>query len=133
MTKLGTQGQYLEVLRGEMGLSQQDFCEKIGVSRQWYSGQLKKKADVLNVQSLSELASDHIGEWLGTMAVDLLILQGNGRFVPCVCETEFWDKGNCPKHGMAPLPSASPQIPLRGYLEGEKQEGEVLAGVVSHA
>ncbi len=99
MAKKNVQGQYLEVLRGQMDLSQQEFCEKIGVSRQWYSGQLKKKADILGVQSLSELALDQAGNWVGSMAIDLLTLQGDARFIPCICQTRIGDAGTCPKHG----------------------------------
>lgn len=101
MTKKFMQGQRLEVIRGEMGLSQSDFCEQLGVSRQWYSGQLKKKLDILGVQSLSELALDQSGTWVGKLAVDLMIEQGNARFIPCVCQTRIGDAGDCPKHGVA--------------------------------
>jgi hypothetical protein len=97
MTKKMTQGHRLEVLRGDLDMSQTEFCEAIGVSRQWYSGQLKKKRDVLGVKDLSTMALDHAGDWVGQMAVALLIDGGNERFIPCVCQTEIGDSGLCPK------------------------------------
>ncbi len=129
MTKKVTQGQRLEVIRGEMGMGQSEFCAQIGVSRQWYSGQLKKKMDVLGLKSLSEMALDQAGTWMGALAVQLLIEGGNERFIPCVCQTEIGDCGPCPKHTpQTPLSASqtSPQIPLRGYLEG-KEIAEVAA------
>lgn len=110
MTKKVTQGQSLEVFRGEMGMSQTDFCEEIGISRQWYSGQLKKKRDILGVKDLSALALDRVGEWIGQMAVKLLIEGGNERFIPCVCQTEIGDCGPCPKHGGLQLLAVSGQL-----------------------
>lgn len=97
MTKKMTQGHRLEVLRGGLEMSQTEFCEAIGVSRQWYSGQLKKKRDVLGVKDLSAMALDRAGDWVGQMAVMLLVEGGNERFIPCVCQTEVGDFGLCPK------------------------------------
>lgn len=111
-----TQGEKLERVRDELSLSKVDFCALLGVSRPWYDKWLKGQS--IDLESLCLWAADHTDEPVGKMAIELLMDNGFERFIPCNCETEIGDAGPCPKH--TPLPSASPQIPLRGYLEGKK-------------
>lgn len=99
MTKKTTQIHVLERVRGEQEMSVPVFCAAIGVSRQWYYGQLKTRNDVFKLQALSELAMAHVGEWVGALAVECIRLI-DPRFVPCPCQTAIGDNGDCPKHGV---------------------------------
>lgn len=100
--KRETQIRILEEVRGEQDLSVPEFSAALGISRQWYYDQLKSGRDVLDLQSLSELSVDHVGSWLGDLAVRCIKLI-DPRFVPCPCETDKWDHGDCPRHGVVGL------------------------------
>jgi len=99
--KKQTQIQFLEVARGERGLGVYKFCEHLGITGAWYYECLKNKRAPLSPKTLSELAVDQIGTWVGDLAVDCIKLD-DARFVPCVCQTALWDNGPCPKHGESP-------------------------------
>lgn len=93
--KRTTQAQILETVRGERDMTVTAFAAAIGVSRQWYYNILE--GSELDLKSLCILAIDHIDDWLGALAVDLIRLM-DPRFVPCTCQTEIGDCGPCPKH-----------------------------------
>ena len=96
--KRETQAQVLERVRGELDLGISAFVDALGVfSRQWYYQVLDGKE--LDLKTLSQLAVDQVGNWRGVLAVELISL-ADPRFVPCVCETEIGDAGQCPKHVM---------------------------------
>lgn len=100
MAKKQTQIQILEVVRGERELGVYKFCEHLGITGAWYYACLNNKRAPLSPKTLSELAVDQIGTWVGDLAVECIKLD-DARFVPCVCQTALWDKGPCPKHGVA--------------------------------
>lgn len=97
MAKIRTQINVLEECRGEREMSVTDFCAALGVSRAWWYQQIESRRDVLSLQALNEMAVDHVGEWLGELAVTCIRLIDE-RFVPCVCQTRIGDSGACPKH-----------------------------------
>ena len=99
MAKKQTQIQILEEVRGERELSVPEFSTALDISRQWYYDQLNSGRDVLGLKSLSTMSIVHVGSWLGDLAVRCIKLI-DPRFVPCVCETDKWDHGDCPKHGV---------------------------------
>lgn len=95
--KRETQIQILETERGERGMSVAEFAEALGVSRQWYYDRLNRGMDLFHLKALSVLAVDQVGTWRGELAVKCIRIVSD-LFVPCVCETELWDKGPCPRH-----------------------------------
>ena len=97
--KQETQIQILEAARGEQDLSVAEFSTALGISRQWYYAQLTNQRDVLDLKTLSTLALDQAGMWVGQLAVRCIELI-DARFVPCPCETEIGDHGPCPRHGV---------------------------------
>lgn len=99
MAKAKTQLQMLEIVRGEREMGVPVFCETFGITRQWYYQCLKTKRDPLSLQTLSELAMDQVGTWVGNLAVECIKLI-DGRFIPCPCQTSIGDNGPCPKHGV---------------------------------
>lgn len=91
-----SQMQVLERYRGEK--SKTEFCADLGISRPtldaWLNG-----AEI-SLKLLSFLAVDHLGEWRSEMAVEL-IKRVSPSFVPCLCQTEPLDNGDCPRHGVS--------------------------------
>jgi len=92
-----SQGQILERFRDERDLSKIEMSAALGISRQTYDAWLVGAE--ISVKHLSLLAIDHVGEWVGGLAVELLWLV-DPRLVPCMCQTTLWDSGACPKHGV---------------------------------
>lgn len=80
----------------EYGLGYADLMDLFGVSKQrafeYLRGEGRPSTDALR-----EVAKAKVGEMEGRMANEMLTLRGAD--VPCVCETELWDRGECPKHG----------------------------------
>lgn len=96
--KRESQQQVLEKYRGEM--SKVEFCAELGISRPTFDRWLEGAE--ISLKSLSLMAIDHVGEWMGDMATDLIRLV-DPRMVPCVCQTNVHDSGDCPRHGVAPI------------------------------
>lgn len=90
------QGEVLERHRGD--LSKIEFCAAVGISRPTYDAWLNGAE--ISLKFLSFLAVDHMDDWRGQLAVELIKLIDE-RMVPCVCETALWDNGSCPRHGQA--------------------------------
>lgn len=91
-----SQGQILERVRGELGMTKVEFCEKLGVSRPWYDRWVEDR-DV-DLATLVQWVVDFEGEPVGEMAIRLLYLHDYERFIPCTCQTMAGDVATCPKH-----------------------------------
>lgn len=93
--------QRLEVVRGERGMSKDEFATALNISRQWYHSVLNNEKEI-PLKIISELSVDHQGEWLGDLA-DFLI--------------EAW-------HGEPFLPIGSREelMRLRGFLQDASYE-----------
>ena len=90
----------LQKYKGVAGCSTDSaFAVALDVHRaklsQWFQGTKP------TTEYLQRLATQKVGEWEGDFAVELLV--DRGLTVPCVCQTEVWDNGDCPKHGKTPL------------------------------
>ena len=96
MAKKLTEADILEAYRAARGLSRGEFAHELGMSRQSYSTYLNKGVRQ-ELEGLQESAVENVGGWIGDLAVDLL--KARGAAIPCVCQTEMWDCGACPKHG----------------------------------
>ena len=122
-----TQIQVLEEVRGEQGLTVAEFSTVLGISRQWYYTRLENSGDVLPLKELSQLAVDHVGAWVGDLAVRCIKLI-DPRFVPCPCETEIGDNGPCPRHGgFAHTGTSDTPQSARARLLNHRVVGEVAA------
>lgn len=89
-----TQAQILERVRGERDLNKTEMCAALAISRPTYDAWLGGAE--MTVKHLSILAVDHVGEWIGDLAVELITLI-DPRLVPCTCQTAIGDAGPCPK------------------------------------
>ena len=100
MAKKLSEADILEAYRAAQGLGRTAFAHELGMSKQSYSTYILKgvRQDLMGLQ---ECAVEYVGGWIGNLAVDLL--KARGAVIPCVCQTEMWDCGACPKHGALPV------------------------------
>ena len=113
MTRKTTQADVFEAYRAAQQLGKTEFAHQMGMSKQSYSSYVHNKAQP-ELSGLQESAKLYVGHWIGDLCVDLLKLRGAA--IPCVCKTEMWDCGACPKHGVPPTWAAIPkeQDKIRG-------------------
>lgn len=95
MKKKMTEAEVLEAYRAAQQMKPVEFARSLGMSKQSYSSYVNKGARQ-DLAGLQESAKKHVGTWIGDLAVDLLIVRG--AVIPCVCQTELFDNGLCPKH-----------------------------------
>jgi DNA-binding XRE family transcriptional regulator len=119
MAKKLTEADVLEAYRAAQGMGRTEFAHALGMSKQSYSTYINKGAKQ-ELPGLQESAIEHVGSWIGDLAVDLLRVRG--AVVPCVCQTEMFDNGMCPLHG----PQLSPPI-----IKKEKSKSTHWVSVVA--
>jgi DNA-binding XRE family transcriptional regulator len=79
--KKETPAQMMERVRGELGVSKDEFSEMLQVSRQWYHEILNNRKEI-PLKVLSFLAVDHQGESIGALACDLIVAWHGEPFLP---------------------------------------------------
>jgi transcriptional regulator with XRE-family HTH domain len=82
-----SQGQLLERVRDELGMSKVDFCEILGVSRPWYDKFLEGQQ--IDLKHLSFWAVDHAGESIGEMANELIRRTWGDAYLPIGSQDEL--------------------------------------------
>lgn len=76
-----TPQEILETVRGERGMSKDEFSAALGISRMWYHNVLTGGKDI-DLKTLHHLSIDHSGEWLGGLGDKLIVLWHGVQYLP---------------------------------------------------
>ena len=138
-----TPQQILETVRGERGMSKDEFSTALGISRMWYHNVLNGGKDI-DLKTLHHLSIDFRGEWLGDLGEKLIVLWHGVQYLPIgsreelvkmrefLQETEYEDMLNVGKSLIPdhfPLWAAELRDRLDKQLEAVKKQvrAEVMA------